>query len=300
MKKQAKIVLIIFLLGLTLMTNSFGQKTYPPEIKSSKVETYKSIDSVDLKLWIFNPEDHKISDNRAVVVFFFGGGWKGGSPSQFVHQCEYLSERGMVAITADYRVATRNDVKANKCVTDAKSAVRWIREHADELGIDPDRIAAGGGSAGGHIAAATGTLTGFEEVSEDMSISSIPDAMVLFNPALILAPLKGNNNLNTERLKGLEERLGVSPISLSPYHHISKNIPPTIIFHGRDDTTVPFNTVELFEEEMKSKGNRCELNAYEGASHGFFNYGRNDNKFYPLTMEKLDAFFVSLKYLDPR
>ena len=301
MKKQAKIVLIIFLLSLTIMTNLLGQKTYSPEIKSSKVETYKSIDGVDLKLWIFNPEDHKISDKRAVIVFFFGGGWKQGSPAQFIRQCEYLSERGMVAITADYRVANRHNVKANKCVTDAKSALRWVREHADELGIDPDRIAAGGGSAGGHIAACTGILSGFEEDSENTNISSKPNAMALFNPGLILAPVKASSYVVTEeRTNDLKERIGVDPVKLSPYHHISGDVPPTIIFHGKDDTIVPYITAVLFDKEMKLQGSRCELNGYEGAGHGFFNYGRNVNKFYPDTMDRLDAFLVSLKFLSPR
>lgn len=206
----------------------------------------------------------------------------------------------MVAITADYRVLSRNNVTADKCVIDAKSAIRWVRENAAELGIDPNRIVAGGGSAGGHIAACSGTLTGFDEASENPAVSSIPNAMALFNPALVLAAVEGDNAYDSNRFDDLKERTGVDPVRLSPFHHISKNTPPTIIFHGKDDTTVPYFTAELFEKKMKILGNRCELVGYEGQAHGFFNYGKNENLYFEDSMQKLDDFLVSIKYLDPQ
>src|SRR5581483_8649076 len=102
---------------------------------ASAVRTYKTASDTELKLYVFNPPDHKASDHRPGIVFFFGGGWQNGSPIQFHHQCRYLASRGMVAITADYRVASRQQVKPVDCVRDAKSAIRWVRAHADELGI---------------------------------------------------------------------------------------------------------------------------------------------------------------------
>src|SRR6185503_1822467 len=120
---------------------------------------------------------HKPTDKSPAIVFFFGGGWTNGSPGQFEEHCKHLGSRGLVAITADYRVASRQQVKAVSCVADAKSAIRYVRKEAARLGIDPDRIVAGGGSAGGHIAACTGTIDGFDEAGEDKSISSVPNAM---------------------------------------------------------------------------------------------------------------------------
>ena len=160
------IIMIMITIQLT------GQRNYPPDITCDEVVIYKSADNIDLKLWIFNPPKHSPDTQSAAIVFFFGGGWNAGSPQQFVKHCEYLSARGMVAMVADYRVASRNKVKANTCVADANSAIRWIREHAGELGVDPDRIAAGGGSAGGHLATATATLTKFDEPDENLKISS--------------------------------------------------------------------------------------------------------------------------------
>jgi acetyl esterase/lipase len=274
-------------------------RAYPPQMETTQVEVYKTIGEVTLNLWVYSPEGHKPGDRRAAIVFFFGGGWTGGSPKQFEQHCRYLASRDMVAMAADYRVASRHGVKAKDCVADAKSAVRWIRKHADSLGVDPERIAAGGGSAGGHLAACTGVIPGFDESSEEAAVSSVPNALVLFNPAVVLAPVEGQRPLNAGRGGDIRERMGVDPAQLSPYHHVKGNAPPTIIFHGKDDSTVPYRTVELFAEAMETAGARCKLAGYEGQGHGFFNYGRGDNAMYRHTLKAMDEFLTELGYLAP-
>ncbi len=260
-----------------------------------KARVYKKVGDVELKMFVFLPKDHKATDKRPAVVFFFGGGWSGGTPKQFVPHCQYLASRGMVAMTAEYRVARRHNVKAIACVTDAKSAIRWTRENADQLGIDKDRIVSSGGSAGGHLAACTGVITGFEEQGEKNVISSRPNAMVLFNPAVVTAPVEGMKELRNAKM--IESRMGVKGDLLSPYHHVEKGEPPTLIIHGKGDTTVPFWTVVQFTKKMKAAGNQCQLIGYQGEKHGFFNYGRNDNKNFYATTEEMDKFLVSLGYL---
>ncbi len=99
-------------------------------------------------------------------------------------------------------------------------------------------------------------------------IFSIPSAMVLFNPVLD----------TTESGYGAK-KVGNRPEELSPLHHIREDIPPTIIFHGTDDMTVPFNNARMFEQKMKEKGNQCILVSYEGKGHGFFNPGPDQDKF---------------------
>lgn len=290
---------ILTILGLIFLVcvNVLAQNNYPPSIDCSKEVFYKEVDNVKLKLWIFNPPKHSLADKTPAIVFFFGGGWNGGTPNQFVNHCEYLSARGMVAIVADYRVKSRHNVVAKKCVSDAKSAVRWIREHAAELGIDPTKIAAGGGSAGGHLAAATATLKKFDEATENTSISSKPNALVLFNPALVLAPVDAVTEDFEKRMEAMETRMGARPETISPYHNITEGLPPSIIFHGTGDTTVPFKTVELFTNKMKENGNSCTLVAYTDEPHGFFNYGKNANGAFIDTVNKMDKFLVSLGYL---
>ena len=227
-------------------------------------------------------------------MFFFGGGWTSGTPSQFVPQSKYLAERGMVAIVADYRVSSRNKAKPIDCVSDAKACVRYIRTNAVRLGIDPDRIAAGGGSAGGHLAAATATLPGLEAAGEDLKVSSVPNALVLFNPALVLAPIPGLM-LEGFLANSTKERFGCEPEAFSPAHHVKKGVPPTIIFHGKADSTVPYSSAAEFSDRMNKAGNRCQLVGFEGEGHGFFNTKKMKE-----TLDQTDAFFVSLGYLPAR
>ena len=112
--------------------------------------------------------------NRAAIVFFFGGGWKGGTTRQFARQATYLAGRGMIAAIADYRVQSRHGVTPDVCVEDAKSAVRWLRQHANELCIDPARLVGSGGSAGAHLAACTALVPGFDAPGDNRSISTRP------------------------------------------------------------------------------------------------------------------------------
>ena len=275
------------------------QSNYPPNMPEARVETYKSVEGTDLKIWIFEPEGHKASDSRPAIVFFFGGGWRRGTPGQFRNQAKHLAARGMVAMAADYRVLDRHGVKGHKCVQDAKSAIRWARANAKRLGIDPSRLAAGGGSAGGHLAASTATLPEHDDPAGDKSISSKPDALALFNPGTVLASVPGKFEMDEEQIASRAERAGVEPESISPYHHVKSGFPPAIIFHGKADTTVLYRTAELFTEKVKSVGSRCQLVGYEGEIHGFFNHGRGDGSAYTDTVRRMDEFFVSLGWLEP-
>lgn len=266
-----------------------GGFAYPPHMKGARVETYKTVGDTKLDLYIFAPAG---ASNAPAIVFFFGGGWSSGSPQQFEAQCRYLAGRGMVAITADYRVKTRQNVKPIQCVADARSAIRWVRANAAKLGVDPNRIAAGGGSAGGHLAAATAFITEFDEPTEDKSISATPNALVLFNPALVLAPLEGYTfDMSGARVS--DERFGTKPEKISPAHHIFKGAPPAIIFHGKADTTVPYATTEAFTAGMTKAGNRCELVGFDKQPHGFF----NREPFLTQTQKAADKFLVSLGWL---
>ncbi|MDP3069394.1 MAG: alpha/beta hydrolase [Opitutaceae bacterium] len=283
------------LAGLTLASAVIAAQPYPPRFDGARIETYKTIGDTELTLHIFEPAGGP-KTNRPAIVFFFGGGWNNGSPTQFEPHCRALAARGMVAITADYRVASRHQVKPTACVADAKSALRYVRTHAARLGIDPQRIAAGGGSAGGHLAAAIATVPGFDTPGEDAKISAVPDALALYNPALVLAEMDGL------KLEGFgtrvpEDRLGTAPKNISPAHHVKKGTPPAIIFHGKADTTVPYATAEAFARVMQAAGNRCELVGYDGQPHGFFNHGRGDGSNYRDTLARTEAFFVSLGWI---
>ncbi|QDT55641.1 Acetylxylan esterase precursor [Caulifigura coniformis] len=265
-------------------------------LKGATSHVYKSVNGTELKLYVFQPEGHQATDRRPAIVFFFGGGWKNGSPTQFASQSRYLASRGMVAIVADYRVKSRNDSTVEQSVADAKSAIRWVRSHSGELGIDANRIAAGGGSAGGHLAGITGTLEGGDQPGEDTSVSSRPDAMVMFNPALVLPSLEDLKKNGDP--KDLTSRFSGDPAAVSPASHVKPGMPPAIIFHGKADNTVAYATAEQFTNLAVKAGNRCELCGYEGQGHGFFNWYRPGKEYFVKTLEKTDEFLASLGWLE--
>ena len=255
------------------------------KLDGAKVHQYKQVGDTKLFLHAFNPKGHKASDRLPAIVFFFGGGWNGGTPKQFDPHCRYLASRGMVAITDEYRVKSRNKTTPFECVKDGKSAIRWVRANADKLGVDPSHVAAGGGSAGGHVAAATGNCPGLEEKGEDMKISSKPNALVLFNPVYDNSS-KGWGHI---RVKSRWKEI-------SPMHNIAKGSPPTIVFLGTKDKLIPVSTAEEYHKRMKDFGSRSELHLYKDATHGFFNKGKKGDH-YPDTIAKMDKFMVSLGWL---
>jgi iduronate 2-sulfatase len=239
---------------------------------------YKTTPQGDLRLHVFRPEGWSPDDSRSAILMYHGGGWNKGSPKAHYWHCIYLASRGMVAISAEYRTRDGHGVKAIRCVEDAHDAHAYVRQHATSLGIDPDRIALGGGSAGGHLAACTAVLDPGSER---------PAGLVLFNPVL-----------STVR-KGIDEsRLGADPESVSPLHHIRPGLPPMLIMNGDADTVTTIDTARAFTRSMIDAGNRCELVVYTGQPHSFFHPDRNDGKNFIDTTRRMDLFLASLGLLD--
>lgn len=251
--------------------------------RAEETVVYKKVGGNDLKLFIDKPADWKATDHRPAIVFFFGGGWVGGKVSQFENQSKYLATRGMVGLQVQYRVLPKGDKGPPAvCCADAKSALRYVRAHAAELGVDPHRIAAAGGSAGGHLAAFTGLVPGLDDPKDDLAVSCKPDAMALFNPVFNNGPGQYGN-----------ERMGEGFIKFSPAHHVTKEASPTIVFLGDSDKLIPVSVVKDFEGDMKRSGVRCDVHIYPQAAHGFFNH----EPFYTLTLIEVDKFLSSLGWL---
>jgi len=166
-----------------LVTRPGFSETKKHEFPGATAEVYKTASDDQLWIYRFDPVRSTTDVGRPAVVFFFGGGWNGGTVTQFEQHARYLAARGMVAFVADYRVKSRQKTAPDACVADGKSAIRWVRRHAGRLGVDPDRIAAGGGSAGGHVAATTGICDGLDDPAEkDSTTRSKSNALLLFNP----------------------------------------------------------------------------------------------------------------------
>ncbi|WP_372652227.1 alpha/beta hydrolase [Draconibacterium sp.] len=248
--------------------------------------TYKKIDSVRLDLTFRYPPKFKKNKKYPAIIFFFGGGWNGGTTEQFKPQAEYFASRGMITVLADYRVKSRHKTTPYEASADAKSAIRFLRQYASELNIDTEKIAASGGSAGGHLAAVTGVCPTLDEPDEDLNISSKANALVLFNPVFDNGP------------EGFcHERMGERWSEISPAHNISKDAPPTIVFLGREDHLIPASVAENYKAKMDEAGCRCDLFLYDDAGHGFFNNYKYDGKFYVETVREADRFLKSLGYV---
>lgn len=277
-----------FLSILALLTLSFTASAAEGDAASA-THIYKTMEGRPLKLTIVNPPDWKASDQRPAMVFFHGGGWVGGGPTQFTAHSDYLATRGLVCIQVQYRLLDRKDKKPPlTCVQDARSAMRWVRGHAAQLGIDPQRIGAGGGSAGGHLAAFVSMVEGLDDPQDDLKISPKANALALFNPVFDNGPDQGWGH----------ERVGDRYKEFSPAHNISADDPPAIIFLGTQDKLIPVAVVERFKAGMEKAGVRCEARFYEGQGHGFFNASKKgSSKYYYETLLATDQFLTSLGWL---
>ena len=251
------------------------------------VAVYKTTPQGDLKINLYFPPDWKPSDRRPAIVFFFGGGFVSGTPTQFTTKAEYLATRGLVAASAEYRIKNKHQTPPEKCAEDAKSAVRWIRVNARRLGIDPKQVIAGGGSAGGTIAAFAAYNTTFEPDGEDKSVSSVPDALVLYNPAL---GFSDDQKLSTPQEKKQVSELG----GFITQWKVTAGGPPAILFFGTEDALG--EKAKVFAKRMVDAGNRVEFYTAAGQKHGFFN-DRGGTPWHALTLRQTDLFLASLGYL---
>jgi acetyl esterase/lipase len=259
---------------------------------------YKSTPQVDLEIHVHFPHDWCVTDRRPAVVFFFGGGLQGGTIEQFTRQAAYLAGRGMIVARAAYRLIPEHDVTAGHCVADAKSAIRWMRTHADELGMDSDCIVAAGGSSGGFLAAATGILPGFDEPDEVGSISSQPNLMVLYNPAFEL-----HSHVATTAPAFSEDLEGIDPNCFAPTEtlaqqlhnatHLSVDVPPMWVWYGSTDKF--YRLAQVFLTRARELGCAMILQVTEGADHGYFN---DYLSVYQETLAGMTRFLEAQGYLD--
>lgn len=249
---------------------------------------YKQTEKADLKLFTFRPKDSNCLS--PAIVFFHGSAWVTGSPEQFFPHCEHLAKRGFVAMSASYRLNKSTGSSPFDCVIDGRSAVRYIKTHAEELGIDPDRLIVSGASAGGHVAVCTMLMDEINDPEDDLNVSTDCSAFILFNPVL---------DTTATGWKGGPDQLGDRCRELSPIHHLRKGLPPTVIFHGEEDGATPYANTRDFADKMNEFGDQCEVFSYKGMDHGFFNHGMHDNKPYHDTLSKIDAFLANLMKMKP-
>ncbi|MDA8736271.1 alpha/beta hydrolase [Opitutales bacterium] len=223
---------------------------------AGKAYTYNTQNGKDLQIEVYSPEGHN-STKKAVpgMIIFHGGGWTGGNVSEFRSLCHYFASRGLVTATVEYRLITKDQRRESSrfkrvCITDAKSAIRWFKQHAPELGVDPKRIITGGGSAGGHVSLLATTTPGLNDPDDPMQFDTSVVAYILFNPAL-----SGGDAVDAE---------------VSFQEQLKADIPPSIVFFGSEDGWL--KGWKRVQTKMKPLGiENSELWMAEGQGHGIFN-----------------------------
>ncbi|MDF1860391.1 MAG: CocE/NonD family hydrolase [Verrucomicrobiales bacterium] len=257
------------------------------KIQPDEKRIYKKIDGRELEMHLFHPEGHDPArDRRPAFLFIHGGGWAGGEPLRFYSFARHFADLGMVTASIQYRLWDRSG-KGNTvfdCVKDGRSAVRYLRENAAALGIDPDKIAISGGSAGGHVAVSAALFDEVNESTDNLEISCRPDLMVLLNPVI-----------DTSDAGYGKVRIGERWKELSPVHHVKSGLPPTIIFHPTGDQVVPYLGSKQFHEASLKLGNESELVDYEGGWHGYFIF---DLKLYDALISRTENFLRSKTFLE--
>lgn len=242
---------------------------------------YKSTAKRNLHLHIFEPHGWKATDQRPCFLVIHGGGWTSGNPRRLYPLADHFAKLGMVGISLEYRLLSPQDgVTGFDCVRDARSAVRYLRDHAPELGIDPNKLIVSGASAGGHLAVGTALFEQVNEEGDPTDTSSVPNALVLLYPVI-----------DTSAQGYGQAKLGNRWKELSPLHQVQGNVPPTILFHGTADTVTPYAGAVAFQSAMQRAGNRCELISGHEGKHGYLIF---DLPAYYQTLTRIKIFLSSL------
>ncbi|MDR6551894.1 alpha/beta hydrolase [Paenibacillus qinlingensis] len=273
---------------------------------------YKEADGRRLRLFMCHPEDRYAADARPAVVWIHGGGWQGGHPEMLLRHCRLFAERGAVTFSIEYRLMPRDGHEAEPgqarsvetCIEDCRSAMRYIRIHAAELGIDPQRIAVVGDSAGGHLAVCLATIDRYDAPGEDASISAMANAVVNCNGIIDctgrwkkVVPIVETGQSESDQVHAWLMRHEHAK-ALSPLHQVREGQPPMLIMHGLLDATVVPEDAVRFYEAYTAVGNEAELILYPHLAHAFvlFDYKTEELEVLKV-IERIDQFLTYHDYL---
>ena len=274
-------LIFLILLPLSCLDAKQGNSA---DVPVGKVQIYKNEGDAAREIEIFFPKDHDPAQKAVPgIIMFHGGGWGGGHRKQFRYLCHYFSTRGLVTATVTYKLASKAGPKNAKgaesrkrvCITDAKSAIRWYKQNAKRLGIDPLKIIAGGGSAGGHISLLATTNPGLNHPSDTRKYDTTVAAYLLFNPALSASDAKDPQ--------------------VDFLQHLKDDLPPAIVFFGSEDTWLKkgWKTASAKMSSLKISDS-VDVRIANGQGHGFF----NRKPWSDVTLIEADRFLKALGYLE--
>lgn len=303
-------VLAAALLVLSSLSGSLSAQTPAPGATPAAAATEKKIDvtpltlpgcetfvfrkigDVELRLHVMKPKGWSAADQRPAFLYYFGGGWVSGTPESGLRLAKWAASKGLVGIIPDYRTRNRFQTTPEDSISDGRAAVRWVQEHAAELGVDPAKLIVTGGSAGGHVAAWT-AITAPGPSANDAAPAIAPAALVLFNP---VTDTKESGYGGPKRFGNKPERA----LAASVPDQMQAKMPPTLVFHATADTTVPYANSVAFRDKLVATGNRCELVTFEGLGHSYFSskFGEAGKAAYEKTITDTAAFLLSLGLIE--
>lgn len=253
-------------------------------LRDASSYVYRRTEHGDLTLHCFFPEGHSQNDQRTAIIFFHGGQWDQPMLSQFAPQALNFVSLGTVGIVAEYRTANPHNTGPEEAISDAQTAILWVRKNQHFLGIDPEKIVAGGAASGAHIALCAAM---HKRIAHDGYFSGCPNALILFS-AIIDTTKKG---IGLARFRSHRDAR-----KTSPSHNIRKKLPPMIFFHGMADPTIPIAKVEKFCQRLRSKKNIIRFVPFNRATHSFFNFNVNQ-QFFVQTLESAEGFLAEQGFL---
>jgi acetyl esterase len=249
---------VLLLLGALAATPQEPVTNFP----DAETFIYRALKPEPLRLFVVKPDGWRTNDHRPAMIYFFGGAWTRGDASKSIGWARMAAKWGMVGIAPDYRTAERFETTPVEATADARAAMRWVEDHATELGIDTHRIVVGGSSAGGHLALWTAIAKAPFGSKPEESPTAKPAALVLISAPSDTTPATWNND--PKMLKRFGPHIG----DVSPLQHLDPRMPPVIMFHGDADPTVAYVTAVALHDKLVGTSNVCEFITIPGGGHG--------------------------------
>jgi len=254
-----------------------GRLSLPPTVQVKKDIPYAATSDPRQTLDLYLPKAPKGNGPLPVVVNIHGGAFKMGDKNMGVREIADLVASGeYAAASINYRLSGQAIWPAQ--IHDCKAAIRWVRAHAKEYNLDPDKIGVIGGSAGGHLVAMLGTSGGVESLEGDVGphkgvSSKVACVADQFGPSDLLAMGGGHDSPGSpesELIGGALQENKDKARAASPITYVTRDDPPFLILHGTKDPMVPFNQSERLAAALKEAGVSCLFVPVEGAGHGGF------------------------------
>jgi len=268
---------------------------------TTKEYVFKRVPQRQLKIFVDFPPGWKPTDRRAAIVFWHGGGFTQGNAGQFFHQAQYFTKRGLVVARPEYRIRDLDGSLPHEAAEDGISAMRWFKAKAGEFGIDPKRVAAGGGSTGGCMASIVGTIDykqftelGYVGKQDDRSISPRPCAMILYNPFVDFFEPLNDRHLWEECVMLSRDPFELEPVYhvISGIEHLDEQSPPSTIMFGTKDA---FYVQQLrWIVKCRQLGLTCRDYVYKGEVHSWY----NNSPHLEYTTDNVNKFLVEIGFLD--